>query len=286
MVSAVNNLMDKVSKDVILELPKKATKLQDTLPGQLSKVTDKIPSPESIKTRICGTNDMNTAKKMYNQMGDTMDKAQKIIDKIKGLIKKLNNIISKVKSILEGILSIADIINTIIKTLKGTIIGLKAGVNGMAFIPSTVTTPIPVGPILLLKDQLKNADDKVKLFSNVIKGITGKVEYIVPKLNKIEGIAAKLNSLPNLPQEKLNQSKGTMDQCMKDRLIEASPPVESLEDGAEGGVDAQNQTLDSLIDKENRNQENTTKIEEFGYGGFPKTEEYTVKTIPSEDLEN
>jgi uncharacterized protein YoxC len=286
MISAVNNLMSKVSKDVIMELPKKATKLQDTLPGQLSKVTDKIPSPETIKSRICGTNDMNTAKKMYNQMGDTMDKAQKIIDKIKGLIEKLNNLIGKVKSILEGILSIADTINTIIKTLKATIIGLKAGVTGVAFIPSTVATPIPVGPVLLLKDGIKKADDTVKLFSNVIKGITGKVEYIIPKLNKIEGIAATLNSLPNLPQNKLDMSKDTMDQCMKDKLIAASPPADSLEDGAEGGVDAQNQTLDSLIDKENRNQENTTKIEEFGYGGFPKTEEYTVKTIPSENLEN
>jgi len=286
MVSAVNNLMNKVSKDVILELPKKATKLQDTIPGQLSKVTDKIPSPAIIKERICGNNNLNTAKKMFNQMGDSMDKAQKIIDKIKSLIKKLKSIINVVKSILEGILSIADIMNKLVSTLKITITGLKAGVTGMSFIPSTAATPMPVGPVLIMKDSIKKIDDMVKLFASVIKGITGKVKFIVPKLNILDGIISKLNSLPNIPQNKLDMSKNTMEQCMKDKLIAASPPADSLEDGAEGGVDAQNQSLDALIDKENRNQKITTRIEEFEYKGFPKTQEYKVRNIPSEDLEN
>ena len=286
MVGAVNNLMNKVSKDVVLELPKKATKLQDTMPGQLSKVTDKIPSPDTIKDRICGTNDMNTTKEIYNQLGNQMNKAQKLIDRMKGLIDKLNAMINKVKALLNAILDIAKIMTKLLDSLKGVIIALRAGVSAVAFIPSTAVTPIPVGPILILKDKLKSADDTVKLFSSVVTGITGKVAFIVPKLNKIEGIAASLDSLSGLPQGKLDDSKGMMDKCMKDRLVEASPPVESLEDGAEGGVDAQNQTLDSLIDKENRNQENTIKVEEFRYEGFPKTQEYTVKTIPSEDLEN
>ena len=213
-------------------------------------------------------------------MGDMMDKAQKIIDKVKGLIDKLNNVISKVKSILEGILTIAD---TILKILDA----IKLALPALDAVLAAQTVPHINGKTVEVAiDKKKDIKDKIKLFSNVIKGITGKVEYIIPKLNKIEGVAATINSLPNLPQSKLDSSKDTMDQCMKDRLVEASPPVESLEDGAEGGVDAQNQTLDSLIDKENRNQENTTKIEEFGYEGFPKTEEYTVKTIPSEDLEN
>ena len=286
MVGAVNNLMNKVSKDVVLELPKKATKLQETMPKQLSKVTDKIPSPDTIKDRICGTNDMNTTKEIYNQLGNQMNKAQKLIDRMKGLIDKLNAMINKVKALLNAILDIAKIMTKLLDSLKGVIIALRAGVSAVAFIPSTAVTPIPVGPILILKDKLKSADDTVKLFSSVVTGITGKVAFIVPKLNKIEGIAASLDSLSGLPQGKLDDSKEMMDKCMKDKLVEASPPVESLEDGAEGGVDAQNQTLDSLIDKENRNQENTIKVEEFRYEGFPKTQEYTVKTIPSEDLEN
>jgi len=284
MVGAVNNLMNKVSKDVVLELPKKATKLQDTMPGQLSRVTNKIPSPDVIKERICSTADINTAKKMYNQLGDQMNKAQKLIDRMKGLIDKLNAIVNKVKALLNAILDIAKIMTKLLDSLKGVIIALKAGINAVAFIPSTAATPIPVGPILILKDKLKSADDIVKLFSSVVTGITGKVAFIVPKLNKIEEISSSLNSLPNLPQGKLDSSKGMMDKCMKDRLVEALPPADSLEDGVDGGVDAQNQTLDSLIDRENKNQENTIKIEELGYEEFPKIQKYTVKTIPSEEL--
>jgi DNA repair exonuclease SbcCD ATPase subunit len=278
MVGAVNKLMNKVSKDVMMELPKKATKLQDTIPGQLSKVTDKIPSPDIIKERICGTNNMNTSKKMYNQMGDQMNKAQKLIDKVKRLIDKLNAIISKVKALLNAILDIAKIISSLLDALKFAIPALEA-------VLVSQTVPHINGKVLdVAINKKKDIKDKIKMFSNVAAGIAGKVEFIIPKLNKIEGIASSLNSLPNLPQDRLNQSKDTMDQCMKDRLVEASPPADSLEDGVDGGVDAQNQTLDSLIDKENKNQRDTTKIEEFGYKGFPKTEEYTVRTVPSDEL--
>lgn len=286
MVGVVNGLMNKVSKDVVMELPKKATKLQDTMPGQLSKITDKIPSPDVIKERICNSGNLNTSKKMYNQLGDKMDKTQKLIDKMKRLIDKLNAMISKVKALLNAILNIAKTVTTIITSLKAVVTSLKAIVNAVAFIPSTAVTPIPVGPILIAKDGIKAADDKIKLFSSVVTGITGKVEFIMPKLNEVEGIATTLNSLPGLPQGKLDDSKEMMNQCMKDELIKALPPVESLENGVEGGVDVQNQTLDSLIDKENRNQEDTIKIEEFNYPGFPKTQEYNVRTIPSEELKN
>ena len=286
MIGAVNGLMNKVNKDVITELPKKANKLRDTMPGQLSKVTDKIPSPDVIKKRICETTDMDTAKKTYNQLGDQMNKAQKIIDKMGGLIDKLSAIVNKVKTLLNAILDIAKIMTKLLDSLKNVITALRAGINAVAFIPSTAVTPIPVGPILILKDKLKDADNTVKLFSNVVNGITGKVEFIIPKLSKIEEMSTSLSGLPTLPQGKLNDTKDTMDKCMKDRLVKASPPVESLEEGVEGGVDAQNQTLDSLIDKENRNQENTIKIEKFNYPGFPKTQEYTVETISSEEFKN
>ncbi len=72
----------------------------------------------------------------------------------------------------------------LLDSLKSVIIALRAGVSAVAFIPSTAVTPIPVGPILILKDRLKSADDTVKLFSSVVPGITRKVAFIVPKLNK------------------------------------------------------------------------------------------------------
>tara|TARA_R110000824_G_scaffold130195_9_gene291926 strand:+ start:898 stop:1785 length:888 start_codon:yes stop_codon:yes gene_type:complete len=295
MVGAVNGLMDKVSKDVLTVLPKKAKALQDMVPKELDKIKDKIPTPESIKSRICESGSMDTAKKMYNQLGGVMDKFQNLIDKIKGLLAKLNAIISKVKSILESILAIAVTLQTIIDILKTVITAFKALVNGLQFIPSTAVTPIPVGAILIAKDGIKVADDKVKLFSNVLGGIIGKINFILPKLIAIMGVASLLDKLPNLPQSLLSQSKNVMDQCMKDELVNASPPAESLGDGVGGegdgtglsGVDAQNQTLDSLIDKENKenkNTESTTKIEEWDYEGFPKTQEYNVRTIPTEEF--
>ena len=265
------------------------------VPKELDKIKDKIPTPESIKSRICESGSMDTAKKMYNQLGGVMDKFQNLIDKIKGLLAKLNAIISKVKSILESILAIAVTLQTIIDILKTVITAFKALVNGLQFIPSTAVTPIPVGAILIAKDGIKVADDKVKLFSNVLGGIIGKINFILPKLIAIMGVASLLDKLPNLPQSLLSQSKNVMDQCMKDELVNASPPAESLGDGVGGegdgtglsGVDAQNQTLDSLIDKENKenkNTESTTKIEEWDYEGFPKTQEYNVRTIPTEEF--
>ena len=283
MISTVSNLMDKVTGDVVLKLPKKLNKIQKDISKQLPMVMDKIPSLEAIESRMCSISNLNTVKKSYNQMGDSMDKANNILDKIDSLMSKIRAIIDKVKALLEGILTIADTISSIINALKATIIGLKAGVNGVAFIPSTVSTPIPVGPILILKDQLKKADDKVKLFSNVIKGITGKVEFIIPKLNILEFQTQKLEGITAPSKEQLTQSQGLMDKCMKDRLVAVLPPADSLEDGVTGGVDAQNQTLESLIDKENNNQ--GAKIEEFEKIQI-KTIRYTVKTIPSEDLEN
>ena len=286
MVGAVNGLMNKVSKDVVSELPKKTKELQNTIPGQLDKIKDKIPSPETIKARICESGSMDVAKKMFNQLGDMMNKAQNLLDKVKRMLEKLTALISKVKAILESILAIAVTLKTIIDVLKTVITGFKAVVNGLQFIPSTATTPIPVGSILIAKDGIKKSDDKLKLFTNVLGGIVGKINFILPKLIAIEGIAGTLDSLPGIPQGLLDQSKGVMDQCMKDELIKASPPADSLKEEVDGGIDAQNQTLDSLIDKENQNQRDTIKVEEFGYEGFPKTQEYTVKTIPSEDLEN
>tara|TARA_R110002020_G_scaffold350392_1_gene563795 strand:+ start:521 stop:1354 length:834 start_codon:yes stop_codon:yes gene_type:complete len=277
MVGAVNNLMNKVSKDVIMELPKQVTKLQDTMPGQLSKVTNKIPSPDVIKERICGTTDMNTAKKMYNQLGDQMNKAQKLIDRMKGLIDKLNAVISKVKALLNAILNIAKIISSLLDMLKFAIPALEA------ILISQVVPQINGKTLDIIINKKKDIKDKIKLFSNIATGIAGKVEFIIPKLSEIEGIASLLNSLPNLPQGKLDSSKGMMDKCMKDRLVEALPPADSLEDGVDGGVDAQNQTLDSLIDKENKNQEEAIRIQEYEENNN-KTIRYTVKTIPSEEL--
>ncbi len=229
MVGAVNNLMNKISKDVAMELPKQATKQQDTMPKQLSKITDKIPSPDIIKKRICGTTGINTAKKTYNQLGDQMLKTQKLIDKMKEVIDKLNLKINKVKTILNIILDIAKVISSIVDALKLSILALE-----VALISQTV--PQINGKTLdILINKKKDIKDKIKLFSNVVTGIAGKVKFIIPKLNKVEEISSPLNSLPNLPQNLLDQSKDTMDQCMKDRLVKASPPVESLEDEAGGG---------------------------------------------------
>ena len=278
MVGVVNGLMDKVSKDVMSVLPKKTKELQTTVPKQLAKTTSKIPSPEVIRERICGSGNMDVSKKMYNQLGGMIEKAQKILNKVKGSIEKLKSIVSKIKTILNTILDIASIISSLLDALKFAIPALEA------VLISQVVPQINGKVLDVVINKKKDIKDKIKLLSSVVKGITKKVEFIIPKLTIIEAILNTLEALPSFPQEKLHESRNTMNQCMKGELVRVSPPVESLEDGVDGGVDAQNQTLSSLINRENKNQKNTIKIEEFGYEGFPRTSEYDVRTVPSDEF--
>lgn len=280
----VNKLMDKATGGISDKVPKELAKVQDTVKSQLPKAMDKVPDMKTIQDRICGNTSMDSSKDMFNKMGDSMSKAKDMIEKLKALIDKVKAIINKVKTFLETILSIADVINTIIKALKTVITGLKAGVTGMSFVPSTVATPMPVGPVLLLKDGIKKADDTLKLFSNVVKGIVKKVEFIIPKLTLPDVNLGKLDGMINSAEGLLNQSKGKLDTCMKNKLATSLPPADVLDDGVDGGVDPGNQTLESLIDKENKNQ--GIKIEEWGYEGFPRTEEYNVRNVPPEELES
>lgn len=280
MISTVARLMDKVTEDVSFKLKKEINQIEPSIQNQITQLQNKIPSPETIKNRICRTPDINVAKKMYNQLNDELEKINDMIEKTKSSIDRFNDKINVVRALLEGLLDIANTLVVVLEALKLAIPALDAAL-------ASQTVPHINGlTVIKLKENKDDLRDKIDSYSNIARGIAGKINFIIPKLNIIENRLSSLNSLPDLPSGLLEVSKEELDNCMKERLIEISPPADSLEDGAEGGVDAQNQTLDSLIDKENRNQENTTKIEEFGYEGFPKTEEYTVKTIPSEDLEN
>ena len=67
------------------------------------------------------------------------------------LTKQLNNIQKSLNSIANTLI----IPPAIIDKTKIVITAAKAAVNIVSFIPSTVATPIPVGPILIAKDAIK-----------------------------------------------------------------------------------------------------------------------------------
>ena len=123
--------------DIILE-KKKLTK--EDIPQDLikEKVLQKIQEqPITCPSNIEGLNE--------------------IINKKNKLTKQLNNLFNGIKGI-EKFLSIPP---KIISTAEKGIIAAKAVVTGTSFIPSTVTTPIPVGPILIAKDTIKMLEDLI-----------------------------------------------------------------------------------------------------------------------------
>lgn len=276
MISTVARLMDKVTEDVSFKLKKEINQIEPSIQNQITQLQNKIPSPETIKNRICGTSDVNVAKKMYNQLNDELGKINNMIEKTKSSIDRFNDKINVVRALLEGLLDIANTLVVVLEALKLAIPALDAAL-------ASQTVPHINGlTVIKLKENKDDLRDKIDSYSNIARSIAGKINFIIPKLNIIENQLSSLNSLPDLPSGLLEVSKEELDNCMKERLIKISPPADSLEDGVEGGVDAENQTLDSLIDKENRNQQNSAKVEEFTKTPN-KTIKYEVKNISSEE---
>ena len=108
----------------------------------------------------------------------------KVIDLKNKLTKQLNNIYNKIESIE----SFTDPLDKLIDPTKKGITAAQTAIDAVAFIPSTVGTPIPVGPILQAQKGI-----------NKLNALLGKGDGIIGQgINGINVIKSKLQTIIDL----------------------------------------------------------------------------------------
>tara|TARA_R100001163_G_scaffold16834_1_gene15141 strand:- start:6839 stop:9139 length:2301 start_codon:yes stop_codon:yes gene_type:complete len=111
----------------------------------------------------------------------SLEKLNKIIDKKNKLTKQLNNLYTSINSI-NKVLEIPPI--TIDIAEKATL-AAKIYVGVQSFIPSTVTTPNPVGPVLIAKDLIEKFEDLIENSKSKLGGGTIQLKLIIEELRKV-----------------------------------------------------------------------------------------------------
>ena len=209
----------------------------------ITSIVDKLK--ETIKKRLIPTiltmisdfgiskldeliNKGKDALKEKSQCPADIEGLKKIIDKKNQLTKKLNNIQKSLNSIANTLI----IPPAIIDKTKIVITAAKAAVNIVSFIPSTVATPIPVGPILIAKDAIKFLEGLISKMDAKINPGAFQLDFLLIDFNRvldmlnildklIQGCAEELG----LDEEELNNTLLTSTQTQSQQL---SPVVTNV----------------------------------------------------------
>lgn len=97
------------------------------------------------------------------------------------LTKQLNNLYSKIESIN----NILNPLEKIIPTTKTGITVAQIAIDAVAFIPSTIVTPIPVGPILITTKVIKTLRNIIGKGEGVIGEGSSSINLLLAKLQQI-----------------------------------------------------------------------------------------------------
>ena len=128
-----------------------------------------------------------------------------VIAKKNKLTKQLNNLYKSINSINKFL----NIPEMTIEISEKAVVAAKIGYNVQAFIPSTVATPNPVGPILLVKDLIDKLEDLISILNKKIGTGTIQLRLIIEELKKVLTL---LNILDALIQSCAEEIGGTAEQ--------------------------------------------------------------------------
>ena len=236
----------------------------------LKRVSNKIPSPDIIKSRICVAPTAEGATLNYNSLKSTLDKIKKILEKLNKQITKLESLIEKVRMVLETISTFLDILSVAIGVAKLLIVGFDSALTAQ-------TVPHINGyMVYTLGDKKDKFKEKIKKYEMVIKGINILLKIIIPLLEGLENALGNIKSAVGGVDSLIESSDNMMDSCLEENLKRQILPTETEGVG-----------LEELINIYNNNSSGLIKIREFESEiGSKKTVNYTVRNIPSEDLEN
>ena len=110
-----------------------------------------------------------------------IESLNKLIDKKNKLTKQLNNLYKSINSINKYL----EIPPRIIGTTEKTLFAAKGTVQSLAFIPSSVATPNPVGPVLVAKDLIEKSEDLISILKDKIGVGTLQLRIIIEELRKV-----------------------------------------------------------------------------------------------------
>lgn len=243
----------------------------------LTGITNKIPSPDILKKRICDAPTAEGASLNYNSLKKGMEKSKKLLAQLMKQIDKLSNLISKIKSALETITTILDLLDIAIGVAKALIIGMEVAL-------AALTIPHISG---FVTDKLGNIKTKTKIkiekYLLVITGINILVKIIIPLLDKFDKQLAGVNGAYDGVTSALGLSEGMMDDCLRENLVTQIDSSELTEGVAlDGLVDIYNSSGITY----NSSGIRLIKIREYETNPSSETKEYNVKTIPSEEFKN
>ena len=123
----------------------------------------------------------------------------KVIELKNKLTKQLNNLQNGVNSIVTFISTS----ETIISSAESAIPPLKAGIAGVAFIPSTATTPIPVGPILIAKDAVKVLDDLIGMTSGKVESSKFQLSFLKSEIERVVDLLSLVDLITSMCAKEL-----------------------------------------------------------------------------------
>ena len=133
------------------------------------------------------------------------------------LIEKKNKVTKQLNNLYKGISTLEKVINIptkIINTSETSIPPLKASIAAVAFIPSTTTTPIPVGPILIAKDTIKILEDLIDLSKSKLSVGNVQLSFLKSELTKVIDLLGVLDLLIQASAQELNANNSLSTQDM------------------------------------------------------------------------
>jgi len=138
-------------------------------------------------------------------------KPPKNIDGLNKIIKIKNKITKQLNNLFRGINTLeraANIPKKIITTAEKTIPPLKLAIKSVAFIPSTVSTPIPVGPILIAEDAIEALKDLIDVNKGKLGFNNFQITMLKTELKKVLDLLKILDFLIQTSAEELSNAGG------------------------------------------------------------------------------
>jgi hypothetical protein len=148
-------------------------------------------------------------------------KPPKNIEGLNKLIQKKNKVTKQLNNLFKGIETLETAVNIpkqIIETSEKSIPVLKAAVQAVAFIPSTVTTPIPVGPILIAKDAIKVLEDLIDVSKGKAGAGTFQLTFLKTELSKVIDLLGVLDLLIQASAKELGGTTEDQESVSKELL--------------------------------------------------------------------
>jgi len=120
------------------------------------------------------------------------------------ITKQLNNLFRGINTLERA----ANIPKKIITTAKKSIPPLKLSIKSVTFIPSTVSTPIPVGPILIAEDAIEALKDLIDVNKGKLGFNNFQITMLKTELKKVLDLLKILDFLIQTSAEELSNAGG------------------------------------------------------------------------------